>query len=182
MSTLTWRSLCTRRIPFLPRKWWTSSLWKWDSSMSPLVWIREWMQRHPTTVPCLTPGAWHLINWSSTTRCKSVSDFNISCLCSLIFGFDCTEKLPRGLSIKQIVYQRLADHIPMLILLFILKEAAVMLRAHTMDLRDGADVVKLLIEDSEAGRKRVDLHQRMQRLRLAQERISIYLWDRSFLW
>uniref|UniRef100_A0A671MUU2 Si:dkeyp-110c12.3 n=1 Tax=Sinocyclocheilus anshuiensis TaxID=1608454 RepID=A0A671MUU2_9TELE len=65
-----------------------------------------------------------------------------------------------------IVYQRLADYIPMVILLFILKEAAVMLRAHAMDLRDGADVVKLLVEDTEAGRKRADLHQRMERLRL----------------
>uniref|UniRef100_A0A8C1YPK8 Si:dkeyp-110c12.3 n=1 Tax=Cyprinus carpio TaxID=7962 RepID=A0A8C1YPK8_CYPCA len=76
---------------------------------------------------------------------------------------------------KFIVYQRLADYIPMVILLFILKEAAVMLRAHAMDLRDGADVVKMLMEDTEAGRKRADLHQRMERLRLAQERISIYL-------
>uniref|UniRef100_A0A672NHT0 Interferon-induced GTP-binding protein Mx-like n=1 Tax=Sinocyclocheilus grahami TaxID=75366 RepID=A0A672NHT0_SINGR len=63
------------------------------------------------------------------------------------------------------MYQRLADYIPMVILLFILKEAAVMLRAHSMDLRDGADVVKLLVEDTEAGRKRADLHQRMERLR-----------------
>ncbi len=63
----------------------------------------------------------------------------------------------------------------MVILLFILKEAAVILRAHSMDLRDGADVVKLLMEDTEAGQKRADLHQRMERLRLAQERISIYL-------
>lgn len=77
------------------------------------------------------------------------------------------------------MYQRLADYIPMVILLFILKEAAVMLRAHAMDLRDGADVVKLLVEDTEAGRRRADLHQRMERLRLAQERISVYLWDET---
>uniref|UniRef100_A0A4W4E4I8 Dynamin-type G domain-containing protein n=1 Tax=Electrophorus electricus TaxID=8005 RepID=A0A4W4E4I8_ELEEL len=75
----------------------------------------------------------------------------------------------------EIVYQRLADFLPMLMLLFMLKEAAVMLRAESMDLRDGADVVKLLTEDSEAGRKRAELHQRMERLRQAQERISINL-------
>lgn len=63
----------------------------------------------------------------------------------------------------------------MVILLFILKEAAVMLRAHAMDLRDGADVVKLLVEDSDAGRQRIELYQRMERLRLAQERVSVYL-------
>ncbi|XP_051739307.1 interferon-induced GTP-binding protein Mx3 [Ctenopharyngodon idella] len=90
--------------------------------------------------------------------------------------FDTRSLTPEKLIIYyEIVYQRLADYIPMVILLFILKEAAVMLRAHAMDLRDGADVVKLLVEDTEAGRKRADLHQRMERLRLAQERISIYL-------
>uniref|UniRef100_A0A671MWB0 Si:dkeyp-110c12.3 n=1 Tax=Sinocyclocheilus anshuiensis TaxID=1608454 RepID=A0A671MWB0_9TELE len=90
--------------------------------------------------------------------------------------FDTRSLTPDKLIIYyEIVYQRLADYIPMVILLFILKEAAVMLRAHAMDLRDGADVVKLLVEDTEAGRKRADLHQRMERLRLAQERISIYL-------
>ncbi|KAF4075104.1 hypothetical protein AMELA_G00230810 [Ameiurus melas] len=75
----------------------------------------------------------------------------------------------------EIVYQRLADFIPMLILLFILKEAVVMLRAESMGLPNGADVVKLLSEDSESGRKRSELHQRMERLRMAQERITINL-------
>ncbi|XP_026058363.1 interferon-induced GTP-binding protein Mx3 [Carassius auratus] len=90
--------------------------------------------------------------------------------------FDTRSLTPDKLIIYyEIVYQRLADYIPMVILLFILKQAAVMLRAHAMDLRDGADVVKLLVEDTEAGRKRAELHQRMERLRLAQERISIYL-------
>ncbi|KAG1924748.1 interferon-induced GTP-binding protein Mx [Pimephales promelas] len=90
--------------------------------------------------------------------------------------FDTRSLTPEKLIIYyEIVYQRLADYIPMVILLFILKEAAVILRAQAMDLRDGADVVKLLLEDTEAGRKRADLHQRMERLRLAYERISIYL-------
>ncbi|XP_017313299.1 interferon-induced GTP-binding protein Mx [Ictalurus punctatus] len=75
----------------------------------------------------------------------------------------------------EIVYQRLADFVPMLILLFMLKEAVVMLRAESMGLRNGADVAKLLSEDSESGRKRTELHQRMERLRMAQERITINL-------
>ncbi|RXN19638.1 interferon-induced GTP-binding Mx3-like protein [Labeo rohita] len=87
----------------------------------------------------------------------------------------CFPNYPHLRHIILIVYQRLADYIPMVILLFILKKAAVMLRAHAMDLRDGADVVKLLVEDTEAGQKRADLHQRMEKLRLAQECISIYL-------
>lgn len=61
----------------------------------------------------------------------------------------------------------------MLILLFMLKEAVVMLRAESMDMRNGVDMTKLLSEDSESGRKRIELHQRMERLRMAQERISI---------
>ncbi|KAI7811989.1 interferon-induced GTP-binding protein Mx1 [Triplophysa rosa] len=90
--------------------------------------------------------------------------------------FDTRKLTPEKLIIYyEIVYQRLADYIPMVILLFILKEAAVMLRAHAMDLRDGADVVKLLVEDTDAGRRRADLHQRMERLSLAQERVSVYL-------
>ncbi|XP_051975951.1 interferon-induced GTP-binding protein Mx [Xyrauchen texanus] len=90
--------------------------------------------------------------------------------------FDTRNLTPDKLIIYyEIVYQRLADYIPMVILLFMLKEAAVILRTHAMDLRDGADVVKLLEEDSEAGRQRTDLYQRMERLHLAQERISIFL-------
>ncbi|XP_056596277.1 interferon-induced GTP-binding protein MxB [Triplophysa dalaica] len=90
--------------------------------------------------------------------------------------FDTRKLTPEKLIIYyEIVYQRLADYIPMVILLFILKEAAVMLRAHAMDLRDGADVVKLLVEDSDAGRQRIELYQRMDRLRMAQERVSVYL-------
>lgn len=69
----------------------------------------------------------------------------------------------------------------MLILLFMLKEAVVMLRAESMDIRDVADVSKLLSEDSESGRKRLELHQRMERLRMAQERITInIMWNVEF--
>uniref|UniRef100_A0A8C1HFG5 Si:dkeyp-110c12.3 n=2 Tax=Cyprinus carpio TaxID=7962 RepID=A0A8C1HFG5_CYPCA len=95
-------------------------------------------------------------------------------LTACVFGIECTENLPHVLSIFQIVYQRLADYIPMVILLFILKEAAVMLRAHAMDLRDGADVVKMLMEDTEAGRKRADLHQRMERLKYLNKHKATY--------
>uniref|UniRef100_A0A674BKX8 Myxovirus (influenza virus) resistance F n=1 Tax=Salmo trutta TaxID=8032 RepID=A0A674BKX8_SALTR len=72
----------------------------------------------------------------------------------------------------EIVYQRLADYVPMLILQFMLKESAKMLRIQIMDLRDGADVVKLLSEDSTEGRRRADLHQRLDRLKKAQEKLS----------
>ncbi|KAK3510400.1 hypothetical protein QTP70_005893 [Hemibagrus guttatus] len=88
--------------------------------------------------------------------------------------FDTRKLTPEKLIIYyEIVYQRLADFVPMLILLFMLKEAVVMLRAASMELRNGTDMSKLLNEDSESGRKRIELHQRMERLRMAQERISI---------
>lgn len=67
----------------------------------------------------------------------------------------------------------MADYVPMLILLFMLKESVDMLRANSMDLRNVADVPKLLSEDSDSGRKRQELHQRMERLRMAHERITI---------
>ncbi|KAK6296036.1 hypothetical protein J4Q44_G00337490, partial [Coregonus suidteri] len=88
-------------------------------------------------------------------------------------AFDTRKLTPDKLGVYyEIVYQRLADYVPMLILQFMLKESAKMLRIQIMDLRDGADVVKLLSEDSTAGRRRADLHQRLDRLKKAQEKLS----------
>uniref|UniRef100_A0A3B4CHL8 Uncharacterized protein n=1 Tax=Pygocentrus nattereri TaxID=42514 RepID=A0A3B4CHL8_PYGNA len=75
----------------------------------------------------------------------------------------------------EIVYQRLSDYIPMLLLLFMLQDAAKMLRDQMMDLRDGADVAKLLTEGTERGHKRADLFQRLERLKAAQAKIYINL-------
>ncbi|KAG1927673.1 interferon-induced GTP-binding protein Mx-like [Pimephales promelas] len=72
----------------------------------------------------------------------------------------------------EIVYQRLTDYVPMLIILFILKDAAKTLRNQMLELRNGANVVKLLSEDSERGLKRADLKQRLKRLSQAQYLIS----------
>nr|XP_055051632.1 interferon-induced GTP-binding protein MxB isoform X3 [Misgurnus anguillicaudatus] len=72
----------------------------------------------------------------------------------------------------KVVYQRLTDYVPMLVNLFMLKDAAKSLRHQMMELRNGADVVKLLSEDSERARKRTDLHKRLQRLIQAQNLIS----------
>uniref|UniRef100_A0A672LHN8 Interferon-induced GTP-binding protein Mx1-like n=1 Tax=Sinocyclocheilus grahami TaxID=75366 RepID=A0A672LHN8_SINGR len=72
----------------------------------------------------------------------------------------------------EIIYQRLTDYVPMLIILFMLKDAAKTLRHQMLELRNGADVVKLLSEDSEHGRMRADLKQRLERLTQAQDLIS----------
>ncbi|XP_051536021.1 interferon-induced GTP-binding protein Mx [Myxocyprinus asiaticus] len=75
----------------------------------------------------------------------------------------------------EIVYQRLTDYVPMLIILFMLKDAANTLRHQMMELRNGADVVKLLSEDSERGRMRANLKHRLDRLTQARDLISIRL-------
>ncbi|ROI16085.1 Interferon-induced GTP-binding protein Mx2 [Anabarilius grahami] len=72
----------------------------------------------------------------------------------------------------EIVYQRLTDYVPMLIILFMLKDAAKTLRHQMLELRNGADVVKLLSEDSERGRRRAELKQRLERLTQAKEMIN----------
>ncbi|ROI16086.1 Interferon-induced GTP-binding protein Mx, partial [Anabarilius grahami] len=72
----------------------------------------------------------------------------------------------------EIVYQRLTDYVPMLIILFMLKDVAKTLQHQVLELRNGADVVKLLSEDSERGRRRAELKQRLERLTRAQEMIS----------
>ncbi|RXN06213.1 interferon-induced GTP-binding Mx3-like protein [Labeo rohita] len=72
----------------------------------------------------------------------------------------------------KIIYQRLTDYVPMLLILFMLKDAAKTLRHQMLEMRNGADVVKLLKEDSEQGRRRADLKQRLQRLTQAQELIN----------
>lgn len=60
----------------------------------------------------------------------------------------------------------------MLIILFMLKNSTKILRHQMLELRNGADVVKLLSEDTERGRRRADLKQRLERLTQAQELIS----------
>uniref|UniRef100_A0A8C1EY09 Uncharacterized protein n=1 Tax=Cyprinus carpio carpio TaxID=630221 RepID=A0A8C1EY09_CYPCA len=71
-----------------------------------------------------------------------------------------------------IIYQRLTDYAPMLIILFMLKDAAKILQHQMLEIRNGADVAKLLKEDSERGRRRADLKQHLKRLIQAQELIS----------
>ncbi|RXN06208.1 interferon-induced GTP-binding Mx-like protein [Labeo rohita] len=75
----------------------------------------------------------------------------------------------------EIIYQRFTDYVPMLIILFMLKDAAKILQHQMLELRNGADVVKLLKEDSEQGRRRADLKQRLELLTQAQK-LSKRFW------
>ncbi|XP_052472161.1 interferon-induced GTP-binding protein Mx [Carassius gibelio] len=72
----------------------------------------------------------------------------------------------------EIIYQRLTDYVPMLLILFMLKNAAKTLQHQMLEMRNRADVAKLLTEDSEQGRRRADLKKRLERLTEAQELIN----------
>ncbi|KAG9333422.1 hypothetical protein JZ751_012682 [Albula glossodonta] len=75
----------------------------------------------------------------------------------------------------EIVAQRLADQVPMLIQVFMLHEAAKLLRVEMLNLMDGGDVREILHEDSDVSRKRIELQSRLERLSKAQERLSRFL-------
>ncbi|XP_057182161.1 interferon-induced GTP-binding protein Mx-like [Triplophysa rosa] len=71
----------------------------------------------------------------------------------------------------QIVVQRMADQVPMLILYLMLRETARLLRTEMLSLMDGAQVNELLCEDSDVSRKRIEIQTRLDRLNIAQERM-----------
>ncbi|XP_064183780.1 interferon-induced GTP-binding protein Mx3-like [Anguilla rostrata] len=72
----------------------------------------------------------------------------------------------------EIVVQRLADQVPMLIRYFLLKESGRMLCREMLNLMDGSNVNEILREESEVSRKRIDMQNRLERLTLAQKKIS----------
>ncbi|KAJ8389694.1 hypothetical protein AAFF_G00114000 [Aldrovandia affinis] len=82
---------------------------------------------------------------------------------------NCPEKM---VSYYKIVAQRMADQVPMLISLFMLKEAAQLLCGEMLNLMDGADVREILREDSDISRRRIDMQGRQERLSLAQEKLN----------
>ncbi|XP_062866731.1 interferon-induced GTP-binding protein Mx3-like [Trichomycterus rosablanca] len=71
-----------------------------------------------------------------------------------------------------IVSQRLADQVPMLIRYFMLKESAQLLCSEMLGLMDGVNVNEALREESEAGRRRADIQNRVERLAVAQEKLN----------
>ncbi|XDV52921.1 hypothetical protein PO909_021559 [Leuciscus waleckii] len=77
----------------------------------------------------------------------------------------------------EVVVQRMADQLPMMILFFMLKQTAELLSTDMLCLLDGANVSELLFEDSEVSRKRKDLRERRNRLSAAQEEISKFFTD-----
>lgn len=75
----------------------------------------------------------------------------------------------------EIVVQRMSDQLPMMIRLFMLQETAGLLSTDMLSLLDGANVSKLLFEDSDVGRKRRDLNARLERLSIGLEKITNFV-------
>ncbi|MCI4393658.1 hypothetical protein PGIGA_G00159960 [Pangasianodon gigas] len=91
-------------------------------------------------------------------------------------GFDNRNKYPEMLrAYYEIVVQRLADQVPMLIRYFMLKESAQLLCSEMLGLMDGANVADALREESDVSRHRIDMQNRTDRLTLAQEKLSNFV-------
>ncbi|KAL7845818.1 hypothetical protein AOLI_G00240100 [Acnodon oligacanthus] len=91
-------------------------------------------------------------------------------------GFDSRNKYPEMLhAYYEIVVQRLADQVPMLIRYFMLKESAQLLCSEMLGLIDGANVAEVLREESEVSRRRINMQNRTDRLTIAQEKLSNFV-------
>ncbi|XP_053471350.1 interferon-induced GTP-binding protein Mx3 [Ictalurus furcatus] len=91
-------------------------------------------------------------------------------------GFDNRNKYPVMLqAYYEIVVQRLADQVPMLIRYFMLKESAQLLCSEMLGLMDGANVADALREESDVSRRRIDMQNRTDRLTLAQDKLSNFV-------
>ncbi|XP_056107088.1 myxovirus (influenza virus) resistance G [Rhinichthys klamathensis goyatoka] len=74
----------------------------------------------------------------------------------------------------EIVVQRMADQLPMMISFFMLKQTAQLLSTDMLCLVDGANVSELLFEDSDVSRRRKELRERRDRLSAAQEALNTF--------
>ncbi|GAA6090149.1 interferon-induced GTP-binding protein Mx2-like, partial [Tachysurus ichikawai] len=91
-------------------------------------------------------------------------------------GFDNRSKYPEMLqAYYEIVVQRLADQVPMLIRYFMLKESAQLLCTEMLGLMDGANVADVLREESDISRHRIDMQNRVDRLTIAQGKLSYFV-------
>ncbi|XP_016334538.1 interferon-induced GTP-binding protein Mx-like [Sinocyclocheilus anshuiensis] len=75
----------------------------------------------------------------------------------------------------EMVVQRMADQLPMMISLFMLKETADLLSTDILGLLDGANVSELLFEDSDVSKRRKDLLARLDRLTAAQAALAEFI-------
>uniref|UniRef100_A0AAR2L9R4 Uncharacterized protein n=1 Tax=Pygocentrus nattereri TaxID=42514 RepID=A0AAR2L9R4_PYGNA len=91
-------------------------------------------------------------------------------------GLDSRTKYPEMLhTYYEIVVQRLADQVPMLIRYLMLKESAQLLCSEMLGLMHGANVAEVLREESDVSRRRINMQNRMDRLTIAQEKLSNFI-------
>ncbi|KAI4877136.1 hypothetical protein NFI96_026490 [Prochilodus magdalenae] len=103
------------------------------------------------------------------TQSSGISEDNFA-------GLDSRNMYPEMLrAYYEIVVQRLADQVPMLIRYFMLKESAQLLCREMLGLMDGANITEVLREESEVSRRRVNTQNRLDRLSIAQEKLSNFI-------
>uniref|UniRef100_A0A8C1N5F2 Myxovirus (influenza virus) resistance G n=1 Tax=Cyprinus carpio TaxID=7962 RepID=A0A8C1N5F2_CYPCA len=114
---------------------------------------------------------------ASTVKCcrRILRYYEVFLVFSNKYETEWTAVLSSSLIFFQIVVQRMADQLPMMITLFMLKQTAQLLSFDMLSLLDGANVSELLFEDSDVGKKRRDLHVRLERMRIGQEKISNFI-------
>uniref|UniRef100_A0A8C9RM05 Myxovirus (influenza virus) resistance G n=1 Tax=Scleropages formosus TaxID=113540 RepID=A0A8C9RM05_SCLFO len=91
-------------------------------------------------------------------------------------GYDCRSKYPQMLqAYYEIVVQRLADQVPMLIRFFMLKQSAKVLCTEMLKLIDGGNVNEILREETESSRRRAEMQNRIERLSAAQDKLNNFI-------
>ncbi len=75
----------------------------------------------------------------------------------------------------------MADQLPMMISLFILKQTAELLSTDILGLLDGANASELLFEDSDVSKRRKDIQTRLARLTAAQAALNEFIWGICWL-
>ncbi|KAL7845816.1 hypothetical protein AOLI_G00240080 [Acnodon oligacanthus] len=75
----------------------------------------------------------------------------------------------------EIVVQRLADQVPMLIRYFMLKESAHLLCSEMLGLIEGTNLAEVLREESDISRRRTITQARIERLTIAQQKLSNFI-------
>ncbi|XP_017313304.1 interferon-induced GTP-binding protein Mx1 [Ictalurus punctatus] len=105
------------------------------------------------------------LNETKPAKAQNASEDNFA-------GFDNRNKYPEMLqAYYEIMVQRLADQVPMLIRYFMLKESAQMLCSEILGLMNGAKVADALREESNVSRRRIDMQNHLDRLTRSQEKL-----------
>uniref|UniRef100_A0A3B4CGR5 Dynamin-type G domain-containing protein n=1 Tax=Pygocentrus nattereri TaxID=42514 RepID=A0A3B4CGR5_PYGNA len=91
-------------------------------------------------------------------------------------GLESRNKYPEMLkAYYEIVVQRLADQVPMLIRYFMLKESAHLLCTEMLGLTDCANIAEVLREESDISRRRITTQARIERLTIAQKKLRNFI-------